>query len=585
MMRARWVMVAVWALLCVAGVGFAQETPRVPSADGVSAARQSPSEGAAGVGVRQAPRGERLENQGWFVVSVGGKVSEGQPRVVLFQVPPRAGPGGAADGTLRPSGELVQMPTAWCVRGASLYMLFEEAPRPPAFPGPPKPRRVLTVKAVRSDTGAWRTEPSGRPDVLPSLDGAGVMIDMVGAGPGVFALRRVEGSLRLDMMRQGPTVRSLAWEEVQGWPTELRLTEDRVAIAGSDRGVIVAQAGAGTLWSVNVTGDTPTWTARPLGEMGEQALRRVDGLLTVCAGQLLASWTDELGAFHVISRPLDAKGEPTAGEGWRALATQPGVFAAFTPVGMDADERLAVMYNPPPAEKQKKVGSGAEGKGGASEPESRLLEMSARTGRVLYDGPIRLAAPISGADYVLMGAVMWVVLGMVVAGIVPPREGVVVIAEGSSIAEPVRRVAAGAIDFSLAMLAVSRIEGVPLDEVLTLAWWSTPAGELVVLQALGALVVVCTVLECLLGRTPGKLVTGCEVLSTKVRLGQSTQGEARPTVWQALVRNVLKWGLPPLGALGVMDPSGRGRHDQFARTAVIVRYVAEDEPLDDDLDG
>ncbi|MBI1190868.1 MAG: hypothetical protein GC200_09345 [Tepidisphaera sp.] len=559
--------------------GKAAEPPKAratPGAEGKS---------AGGEGLREKKsRVSRVENQGWFVVSVDEKLPNGQSRVVLFHVPPRTGVGGAADGTLRPAGELVQMPVAWCVRGRGLYMLFEEPPRPPAFPGPPKPRRLLTVRATRTETGEWATDPAGRPDVLPNLDGAGEMIDIVGCGPGIVAVRRVDGRVRLDVLRMDATSSAAGWEQVNGLPAELEECEDRLAIAGGEQGVLIAAApthvgaeGAGVLWSVNLTGQAPTWAQRPLGALGARALRHADGVLTLCAGQLLASWTDRAGAFHVVSRELDGRGEPTPSDAWRDLATQPGVYSAFTPVAMDQDERLAVMYNPPAPDKPKA--------GETTRPESRLMELSVRTGRVLYDGPIRLAPPISGADYVLMGVVMWMVLGMVIAGIVPPREGVVVIAEGSSIAEPMRRVIAGVIDFSLAMLAVSRIEGVALDDMLTLGWWSGEQGQLVVVQALGALVVVCTVFECLLGRTPGKLVSGCEVVSTQVRLGASKQGEARPSLWRALVRNLLKWGLPPLGLLGVMDPGGRGRHDQFARTAVIVRYVPEDEPLDDDFDG
>lgn len=526
-----------------------------------------------------SPRYRPIPNQGWFVVPIAepAKTGTGEPAVqtvLLFHVPPRTGANGVPDGTLRRAGELVRTPALWCVRGPGLYMLFDEGPPPKAFPGPPKPRQMLTIRSVRDEHEEWATDPAGRPDVLPSLDGAGALLGMAGSDVGIFVLRRVDGSLRLDELDPDEAAEAPKWTQVLGLAPQLEGAKGRVALAGFSRGVLIADS-SGTLWTVKCDSNKPTWTARALGELGVKAVLAPDGVLTVCAGQLLASWTEADGTLRVASRPMDDASGDSGGPGWRELASVPGVGSQFDPSAMDADERIAYFYARPAAAKP----------GQPKEDEPRLLELGVRTGRVLYNGGIKLAPPISSADYVLLGMVMWIVLGMVTAGIVPPKEGVVVIPDGTSIAEPMRRIIAGLIDFSLAMLAVSRIEGVPVSDLLTMPWWSSEAGQLVVIQALGSLVVVCTVLECLLGRSPGKLVTGCEVIGTALRLDSGKKlTQSHPSLLRALLRNFLKWGLPPLGMLGVMDPSGRGRHDQYARTAVIVRYVPEDEPLDDDFD-
>lgn len=584
-----WLAWAVWLVL-VPVLAMMFVTPVV---QGQAATTATPDNGprlGAGRPGDEAPAGKAsraraVPDQAWFVIPfvspTGEKTANGEPvvrSVFLFHVPPRVGAKGAADGTLRRGGEVVQKPAAWCVRGRGLFMLFEGDPPPPAFPGPPKPRQLLTIRAVRGDDGTWETDPAGRPDVLPSLDGEGTLVEMVGSEVGIFVLRRVDDSLRLDMLNPDASDGRPKWTRVLGLAPQLQATDSRLAVAGYSEGLLIAEGseGAGKLWAVNCAGNTPTWTVRALGELGAEAVRSERGQIAVCAGQLVAARLDRDGTLHVASRPVDAMGLPSVGGAWRELATQPGIGDQFSMGVLDEDERLAFLH----------AREFAGGKGpGPPETELRLLELGVRTGRVMYDGTIKLAPPISSADYVLLGMVMWTVLGMVIAGIVPPKEGVVVIPEGTSIAEPMRRVIAGGIDFSLAMLAVSRIQGVPLGEVLTLPWWSSESGQLVVIQSLGALVVVSTVFECLLGRTPGKLVTGCEVLSTALKLEPGKKlTESRPTLLKALLRNLLKWGLPPLGMLGVMDPSGRGRHDQYSRTGVIVRYVSEDEPLDDDPD-
>jgi hypothetical protein len=48
-----------------------------------------------------------------------------------------------------------------------------------------------------------------------------------------------------------------------------------------------------------------------------------------------------------------------------------------------------------------------------------------------------------------------------------------------------------------------------------------------------------------------------------------------------LIRNVVKWGLPPVAMVGMLDPVGRHRGDLLAMTAVVI----EGEPDEDEGEG
>ncbi|MEO0716461.1 MAG: RDD family protein, partial [Planctomycetota bacterium] len=74
-----------------------------------------------------------------------------------------------------------------------------------------------------------------------------------------------------------------------------------------------------------------------------------------------------------------------------------------------------------------------------------------------------------------------------------------------------------------------------------------------------------TVTEWLLGRSLGKSLMGCGVVS--VRPGRG----ARLSFVQALGRNAFKWALAPGAAMLLVDASGRHRGDVVTGTAVVVR--------------
>ncbi|HZW09271.1 MAG TPA: hypothetical protein VFF69_05145, partial [Phycisphaerales bacterium] len=80
-----------------------------------------------------------------------------------------------------------------------------------------------------------------------------------------------------------------------------------------------------------------------------------------------------------------------------------------------------------------------------------------------------------------------------------------------------------------------------------------------------------TACECLWGRTIGKALAGCEVVSVGGR-------RLRVGLMQSAARNVFKWALAPWAALALGARGGRHRGDAAARAAVVVRIDEEVSP-------
>jgi hypothetical protein len=136
-----------------------------------------------------------------------------------------------------------------------------------------------------------------------------------------------------------------------------------------------------------------------------------------------------------------------------------------------------------------------------------------------------------------------------------------------------------------------------MTDAFTPATWWTESGQQVLLTSVGIMIALGTVLEFLLGRTVGKIITGCEVVAVKLTAANPTEAPApqaekskadeqagpdRVPLWRVFLRNVIKWGLPPVALIGMLDPNGRHRADQLARTAVVIEAPEEDEADDEE---
>jgi hypothetical protein len=393
----------------------------------------------------------------------------------------------------------------------------------------------------------------GRPDAAPQAEGGGELVALAGGGGRLFLVRRVGPALRVDALDAG------AWASVEVPADVQRALRRGVVAVGHAGGLSLVSSDGGpgaaiATYAPGVDGAPGGWSTAALPEL---PVSRAGTQLCAVAGQLIA--VGGAGTLQVRSTPLAGGGR------WSDLASVEGVIEPFIIAPMEEDARVAILW------------AGAKESGRSAGTNHGFAEVSVKTGRVLYSGTLRLASPVSGRDYLLLGLVLAMVVGMVGVAVLGGREGAVLLPAKVSIADAPRRVIAGVVDIALCVLVVTRVTGVPASSMFTGEFWAASAGLTTFFQVVGALIAMGTLCEALAGRTPGKFLAGCRVASVIPDATRERDEVRRPSFLRALIRNAVKWGLPPVGVLGVLDPGGRHRHDQLARTAVVVPDE-QDEP-------
>jgi hypothetical protein len=259
---------------------------------------------------------------------------------------------------------------------------------------------------------------------------------------------------------------------------------------------------------------------------------------------------------------------------WRALARVAGVSEMATFAPLDGVGRLAIFWE----DKGPPTRGEGERRRTLGPPEWHIAELSASSGEVFYQGKLRLPMAAATADYRALGVAMLVVLvGAVLFVIVPIRTQDLVLPERTALASPGRRLVATAVDGFLAMLAASVIWGVPLTQVFGVE--AVVTGKVIEIVATGLAIAIpmSALMEALTGRTPGKAMVGIEVL--RMSRGETAFAGliVRPSLLMCLVRNSIKWIMPPVAMLGLLDPELRHRGDVLTRAAVVVRFEEEGE--------
>ena len=95
--------------------------------------------------------------------------------------------------------------------------------------------------------------------------------------------------------------------------------------------------------------------------------------------------------------------------------------------------------------------------------------------------------------------------------------------------------------------------------------------------ALAIAIPIASVMEAGFGRSPGKALLGIEVVRMSRGESAFTGLVVRPSLVMCLVRNAIKWIMPPVAMLGLLDPELRHRGDVLSRSAVVVKYEDEVE--------
>jgi hypothetical protein len=336
--------------------------------------------------------------------------------------------------------------------------------------------------------------------------------------------------------------------------------------------VLVAPA-IGQAWSGRVSADdkgvSVGWVGRAVpvaGAGGEERtfLGEFGGGLVSCARKpgAIELWTSTAAEVRRL-------GGVKVGDGFvvAPLLRNGRVAAVWTEPETDGQEGPAPMLGPTKRQQFR----------------TRVVEISAFTGRVLYDGAALKSGPVSSQELKLLAAVLVAVMAVILLFVLrPEREGPpLTLPRDMALAEPGRRVLAGAVDVLLAAGVGSRVSGVSLLDLFSPTQLLMDAAPVVgLLVTVGVGMALGTLCEGLWGRTLGKLITGCEVVRPAVRVveGAVVPAPERPGLGRALARNVVKWVVPPVAASGVFAPERRHRGDTLAGTAVVVRL--EEEPAE-----
>jgi hypothetical protein len=513
----------------------------------------------------------------WFVMpALGGR------EFVLAHVPPRSMPDGSARpstmGLYRSAIRLTEVPEALAAWDDSVYAIFTARGD---GSGDGKARTVRTLKAQRfSDSDLWVDQPSGRMDTLPSLAGTMKLAGFAAGPDGPLALLTEEpgGEIRLLALHDR------AWRSVE-LPGLLVQSQRERGFTGVDlfadaEGIYVVarQRDAWTIWSGPIlkdeAGKGSPETERDAALIVDWKMSRVNpfGVTALDTGSTVmrvdSRWYAVTSGDSATVQIVEV-----APEFVRRVAAADDVGPVRAIVPVDGLARLVIVSTNRPV-------SGAEAKSAPPSQGAKVVELSLLTGRVFYSGPAQPLDPLGSGEFrfIAVGLILAMALILVLVLRAEEQAGLH-LPDGFSFAEPTRRTIATILDFAIVALLVPRFTGNSILELFgPMAWLNGEAFETLLLVAiLGCF--VGTVGETLFGRTPGKLLADCEVISIAPRAIKDATSEEipRPSFAASLTRNAIKWFLFPVALVALMDGSGRHRGDQFAKAAVVVPFDPEEE--------
>lgn len=576
----RAALVVILCTLCVAGAG------RALAADPPALAAGSLQSGPT-------------PDHAWLIRNASPDAPRGGPMASIVHVV--LGPTGASqmedknDDGLRAAlaGSMGERVAAAAAFGGQLFLFVVDRPVAPAGsdfpPPPPQDTRVLSLRALEGPDGVWRAGQVSSFASRRSLPAGREVLSAAASDAGLFVL------LGAPTPTQGrpESEPTLLWLDGDRWRSlvvPVALTPD-VRLVAAPAGVGFMRADPPTLWTASVSmavlpgpqgrglthrrdrAALVNWrsiTLPPI-EPGATRLAPVITAQEVFDAQVLLGPTADL-ALRAL--PLPASDGPSPD--WREVARieRTGLDPLLALAG-STQRLLIASLDAAPAQDQ-----AAAPQPPAPESGWQASVLSLATGRELARGPITLELPLGGSDYRLVALVMSYVVGMLALLIFRPSDEAWsdALPDHAALADPGRRFLAGAIDLSIALLLGGLLAGFSPGEVLRISVADvlrTDAGQFLLLCALGVAIAHGFVGELWTGRTVGKLLTGCAV----VRAGQGPWRSAGP--WGCLVRNVVKWALPPVALLAVFSPGARHRGERYARSFVVVP-VPEEQPADSD---
>ncbi len=551
-------------LLCSAGA-FASGEPKMLPWAGAPAITDGPRR-TSGLGTSHA-----------WLVRERPKMRTDEPSLwQVYHVPPRravsAADGvahGSPDGSLRVSAQLAQRPEGIAAWENQATFIFEPVAVDTKHPEAGMVRQVLSMSTVPRVLDIWADEPEGRLLSEPELPGGGRLAGFVGTPMGPVALtegeRRAGGGVEAGQAEWKLRVlRDRVWTDVELPKGAAAMSTLKLSAEAGGLSVIGVGARVIEWWRGRVEGGGFVWSSSSRSVSGE--LNASDAAMSV--------FLVERGSLYVIA---PSAAEPTwstvrvfemDAAGPRLVTAISGARGMLGLLPMEGLSRLGLVWD-----------LGATG-AMKQEPLS-VAEVSLWTGRTLYSGPAVMAGPLTRSDAVMLGAMLFLIAASVIVFVLrSDKNPDFVLPRGLALAEPSRRVIATLIDGGIALVIASRLIDMPITEIFSVEAAASAQPVKLMLLAMGFAFAHTTIAEVLFSRSIGKALAGCMVVSLP-KVPDATkpdEGIERVAFGAAILRNGIKWGMPPVVALTFLEPSRRHRAEILTRTAVVVLTEDETDP-------
>jgi hypothetical protein len=541
---------------------------------------------------------------GWFVREVAPRRNDEKPRWQVYHVPPRRAvlsldglAHGSSDGSFRVSAPLAERPNALAAWRDRVWLIFDAKPagKDSATDGS---RQVLTLAVTEILPGRWRDEPAERPRLEPGLPGMGRLTGFVGTAVGPAAL--VEN---IGMPAERWSLRVLedrVWKPLAIPPAAAELSILRL-VPDPDGLTILGVTSTGLEWWRGTPPTARGSDPEPPGWLWRRAQRLLatDGQLTTAEAAVAipflwrghlafvapsrenASWTHARVVLLDAVTPrllttlalADARPIPDPTDPINAPSPSAVRLGVVPMLGLD---RLALVWDapapPPPAGTR-------PGAYHAAAERLGVAEISLNSGRTLWLGPADMDGPIRARDLVLLVAFMVMGVASLLMFVLrtesapePHLPG------GYAVADPSRRVVATLIDAAIAAVIASRFLDIPFGRAFSSEGIASLESLHLLMGTTLAAFLTTAAGDVLMARSIGKALMGCVIIQAPAPEGDAQARAASPL--QAIARAALKWGLPPLAALTIMEPAGRHRAEVLTRTAVVmpIRESGSDHP-------
>ena len=455
--------------------------------------------------------------------------------LLVFIAPRDADPSSAPPIDAAPPGQVQSMrslgsrfPAGVGAIAERVYLVY-----PPVYANDRRIMRVYSADATPGAVGGlWLVDPLNRLNAHEPIETRGTLSDLEASADALWALLEEDNGPRL-LRFDGN-----AWAAVDLPESINDRRLDLVTIA--DRVVLVDRVGVAFSASLYNAAEK-TW------EPFESTLSL--GLHT----QLLS------GRRAITALDWDEDGKARA-RAWSAA----GVFTIAEGMDLSPDARYSVLDS-----SQTLVGMLMLDDEPAADNVPRasveIVEYDLVDGVQRYRGPPSASSPVSPEEFrFLIGMMMLIMSGVLIVVIMPDRSDAMQIPDACVLADPGRRLIATMLDAVLVASVVGWFFDVSASEILTMAVIVRPDNAWAVIPITMIVgVAASTMSEWLLGRTLGKVLVG-------IRVVRAQPGAlVRPRLWSALVRNAIKWILPPVAALALIDPEALHRGDRASRTLVV----------------